>query len=415
MILSDMRDDMPGKQSGGFRDQATETSAVANSRAGERSCANNNWYREMRSLKWVWQGLDPWMLQEVQSRISVSKNPRTTEQLLDTVIGFRPGNWIYEWSQEAALCHRNGTLLWEEGQQEAAKQVLMRSSLYYTLASYPHFRGDRLAADAHLQANRAYREAGELMPVPLKVIDVPVEGRNLPCFLHLPQKALDQTVPLVIISGGGDALQTDFYRVFRSYLEPAGIAMLTVDMPGVGYAAHWTLDQDTAQVHREVLNHVSKLEHIDPERVGMIGMRMGGNSGMRLTCTESGLRALAIIGAPLHDAFVKEEILPHLSMMATDELASRLGVDAANRSLLRARIINLSLKHQGLLSKRRVDIPILAIAHPDDPFGTLADAKLAANVARQGEVFQLGRKGLFASIEESFFRASHWMIEQFSD
>lgn len=412
-MLSDMRDDLPGGKNTQIRQNCEETSAVANSKAAERKCAQPGWYREIRTLKWVWQGLDPWLLQDVQARIAVSESPRTHPQLLDTVIGFRPGNWTYEWSQEGANTHQQGIMLWEEGQQEAAKQTLMRASLFYTIASYPHFRGDMLASDAHIQANRSYREAGELMGCPLRTLDIPVAGKTLPCYLHIPEHAKD-SMPLVIVSGGGDALQTDFYRVFRSYLEPHGIAMLTVDMPGVGYAQHCPLQQDTACVHRAVLDYLANLDYIDQQRVAMIGLRMGGNSAMRLACTDERLRAVALIGAPLHDVFVKDEIFSAVSMMSIDELASRLGVDGANRTLLKAEAKQLSLKTQGLLSKRRIDIPLLAIAHPADPMGTLADAQLAANVARSGEVLKLSRSGLFSSLEESFFRACHWLGEKLS-
>ena len=230
-MLSDMREDLPEVREGMRNQRSVETSAIANSQAANLQLPRSGWYREMRTLKWIWQGLDPLLLQEVQARIAVSSNPRTNPKLLDTVIGFRPGNWSYEWSQEAALFFQQAQMREELGEEEEARRCYMRSSLLYTIASYPHIRGDRLATDAHLLANRSYCAAAKLAPHTLKTLQIPYNGKTLQCYLHLPHT--DAPNPVVIISGGGDGLQTDFYRAYRAFFEPKGIAMLTLDMPGI--------------------------------------------------------------------------------------------------------------------------------------------------------------------------------------
>jgi len=410
-MLNDMKEDLPEAREGMRNQRSIETSAIANSRAAQLQLNSPGWYREMRTLKWVWQGLEPLLLQEVQARIAVSSNPRTNDKLLDTVVGFRPGNWTYEWSQEAALLVQQAQLRDELGEQEAARIAYMRASLLYTIASYPHIRGDRLATDAHLLANRCYCNAAKLAPhALLKTIQVPYAGRKLQCYLHLPHT--DYPPPVVIVSGGGDGLQTDFYRAYRACFEPKGIAMLTMDMPGIGYCQQWDWNQNTAELHLAVLNHLKSVPWVDDNRIAMLGLRMGGNSAVRTAYLQpDALKAVVAIGAPLHDALTQSDLMAKLSQMKKDELACRLGLDSASESLLQAHLSTFSLRNQGLLAVRRNKVPMLAITHSKDHLSTQRDAELLAKSSMEGSKFLLPRSSLFASIELAYSKAADWIAQ----
>lgn len=406
--LHDMRDDSPGSLVKMQRNQAIETSTVANSEMGQHP-VKSGWYRDMRMFKWVWQGLDPVLLQEVQARIAVSENERTHPELIDTVIGYRPGNWIYEWSQEAALCMLDGKAALSSGENDKAHELLLQASLLYTIAGYPHLRGDKLACDAHLLANQAYQLAGTLTQPKLQIVKVPYQGKQMQCYLHLPKS--DQPVPLVIIAGGGDALQTDYFRIFQNYLEPAGIGLLTVDMPGIGYAEHWTLQQDTSELHQQVLAHMADSPFVLKQKMALLGVRTGGHVAVRAAyIVPEHVAAVAVIGAVVHDAYVNPELRHQTSPMVIDELASRLGIDAANTDLIAATLGNFSLRRQGLLGVRRTQVPMLAIAHPHDPYATLADAKLIASSSYRGQVYALSRPTFASSFDMAFAKACGWLV-----
>lgn len=46
--------------------------------------------------------------------------------------------------------------------------------------------------------------------------------------------------------GGLDSLQIDYYSLYERYFAPNGIAMLTLDMPSIGFSSKWKLTQDSA-------------------------------------------------------------------------------------------------------------------------------------------------------------------------
>ncbi|MBW8189627.1 alpha/beta hydrolase [Neiella marina] len=404
----DMKEDGAGK--GMQRKQASETSSVANSLAHERT-AQPGWYRQMQVFKWAWQGLDPLLLQEVQARIAVSTNKRTHDDLIDTVIGYRPGNWNYEWSQEGALRMHDGKAALAAGERDAARKHFLQSCLFYTIAGYPHLRGDMLAEDAHVLANQAYQHAGTLMINPLQTVKVPYQGKELQCYLHLPKS--DDPVPLVIMAGGGDSLQSDYFRVFRDYLGPLGIAVLGVDMPGVGYAEHWTLEQDTSALHLQVLQHIKSSPWVNSRKIAMVGMRAGGHAAVRAAyMAPESLAAVVAIGAPVHEAMVDKHLTSKVPQMLLDQWASRLGMDAAYPELMMATVANFSLRRQGLLGVRRTPVPMLALAHPDDDYGTMADASLIASSSERGELKQLKRPTFASSIDTAFATTAKWLTQQ---
>ncbi|CAA2930680.1 Esterase FrsA [Arsenophonus endosymbiont of Bemisia tabaci Q2] len=60
-----------------------------------------SWYRILNQLIWIWCGNDGLEIEGVLSRISANNRIRSFDNLLDTIIGYQPGNCAYEWSQQA--------------------------------------------------------------------------------------------------------------------------------------------------------------------------------------------------------------------------------------------------------------------------------------------------------------------------
>ena len=82
-----------------------ETSTISNSAqeldsvTGEQvlieGALSKAWYRILRSSFWIWQGADPIELEDVLSHIATGEGERCRPELLDTLRGYGPGNWIY--------------------------------------------------------------------------------------------------------------------------------------------------------------------------------------------------------------------------------------------------------------------------------------------------------------------------------
>ena len=205
-----------------------ETSTISNSvermddPCGEQvlieGVCSSAWYRVLRRTFWIWQGADPIELEDVLSHIATGEGERSYPDKLDTLKGYAPGNWIYEFSQLAGDYLKRGRDLEDEGMLDAARTAYLRAARYYSLASYPHLKGDELAEQAQVQGNLAYRDAGRLMSVPLRELKIPFRGKEICGYLHLPTE--EHTVPVVMVSGSIDSLQIDFTACLSSTWHP---------------------------------------------------------------------------------------------------------------------------------------------------------------------------------------------------
>lgn len=394
---------------------ASETSTIAF--AGRRSPGTQEpapfvdgadlpgFYRLQKRAFWHWLGVDSIEIEATLARMAAAPGPRSVDGWLDTVAEYRPGNWVFEWSRLGAEAQQRARCA---GTPEQARQQFLAAARYFALASYPHLKGDRLALQAQLLANQAYREAGRLLPVPLKELRIPFNGKEVQGYLHLP--ANDRPLPLVMVSGSLDSLQLDFWRFYERYLAPAGIAMLTVDMPGVGYSAHWPLVQDSSRLHQAVLHYVPNIPWVDERRVAMLGVRMGGNVAARLASLEPfRLRAAVSIAGAANLFFSERDRFMRAPAMLRDSIANRLGMKSNDWEGVFQHCRGLSLKTQGLLA-RKTPVPLLSIGHRHDFLCPEPEIQALAAASRSGEALVLDRLPLLQVYEAALARTRDWLL-----
>ncbi|EKP0263029.1 alpha/beta hydrolase, partial [Aeromonas sobria] len=125
-----------------------ETSEISNSSVADVAEAQSDqmfidgsmsksWYRLLRRPSWAWQGADPVEVEQTLAQIAMATGERTHDCYLDTIKGYVPGNWIYEWSQLAGTYFKRGRELCEQGDPKGALKQLLKAVRYYSIASYP--------------------------------------------------------------------------------------------------------------------------------------------------------------------------------------------------------------------------------------------------------------------------------------
>lgn len=367
-----------------------------------------NWYRMLNRLLWIWRGIDPWEIEEVLARIAASKSDRTDERLLDTVIGYRPGNWIYEWSHQGMVWQQRGM---DEPDPALAGRHWLQAANFYSVAAYPHLCGDLLAEQAQTLANRAWEEAAGRLSYELKALNFPITGGgSVTGFLHLPAQG-NGPFPTVLVCGGLDMLQNDTYRLFHDYFAPAGLAMLTIDMPSIGFSSKWTLSQDSSFLHQQVLKGLAAIPWVDSRRITAFGFRFGANIAVRLAYLESQrLRGVACLGPVVHALLtdpVRQDKAPDMYM---DVLASRMGMARASDAALKVELSRYSLKTQGLLG-RRCPTPMLAGFWDNDPFSPKEEAALIASSSQSGAVLRIKPAPVYDNFHRALLEIRDWLAK----
>ncbi|WP_075183472.1 esterase FrsA [Pantoea sp. 1.19] len=367
------------------------------------------WYRMINKVLWSWRGLSPLEIDAVLARIAMGPDERTDPQQLDTVVGYRNGNWQYEWVREGGSWQARA--LRTAGDAAAGEQWLHASRLY-SIAAYPHIKGDPLAEQAQTLANRAYEEATARLTGELKELTFtmpggpPVQG-----FLHMPP-GVKAPYPTVLVCGSLDSLQSDYYRLFHDYLAPLGLAMLTLDMPSVGFSVKWTLNQDSSFLHQQVLRELAQVPWIDHTRVAAFGLRFGANIAVRLAWLEaSRLKAVACLGPVVHALLSDAALQDRVPDMYMDVLASRLGMANTSDSALRTELGRYSLKTQGLLG-RRCPTPLLSAFWQEDLFSPESESRLIVSGAAQGKLLAIPRTPLRQGFDHALHDIARWIAKR---
>ncbi|MBP6121922.1 MULTISPECIES: esterase FrsA [Providencia] len=364
------------------------------------------WYRMINRLMWIWRGIDVLEIEDVLSRIAVSDADRSNNALLDTVIGNRRGNWCFEWSTQA-MHWQQKALEFEKG--EKAGDAWLRAANLYSIAAYPFIKGDELADQAVLLACKAYDSAAQFSQYQLKKIAFKIEGGKEVCgFLHIPSN-VQGPYPTVMVCGMLDSLQIDFCRYFRDYLEPLGIAMLTLDMPSIGYSIKYKLSQETSTLHEQVVRQIDTIPWIDHTRFGIVGMRFGANIALRLAymCPDK-IKAVAVIGPIVHSLLNEDKYQRDIPRMVLDVFASRLGIYHVDGTSLRHELSCYSLKNQGLLGKRS-KVPMMSVHLENDIYSPKAESDLIRRSSVDSHIVTLPSSPVFANFEKSLSETTEWL------
>ncbi|XTZ37554.1 esterase FrsA [Salmonella enterica] len=364
-----------------------------------------HWYRMLNRLMWIWRGVDAREILEVQARIVMCKAERTDDDLYDTVVGYRGGNWIYEWSTQAMLWQQKAT---QEADAALSGRHWLHASNLYSIAAYPHLKGDVLAEQAQALANRAYEEAAQRLPGSMKEMEFSIPGgAPVTGFLHMPQG--DGPFPTVLMCGGLDSLQSDYYTLYERYFSPLGIAMLTLDMPSVGFSSKWKLTQDSSMLHQQVLKALPNIPWVDHTRVAAFGFRFGANVAVRLAYLEAPrLKAVACLGPVVHTLLNEPLRQGRVPEMYLDVLASRLGMHDASDEALRIELNRYSLKVQGLLG-RRCPTPMLSGFWQNDPFSPEEESRLITSSSADGKLLEIPFNPVYRNFDKALQQISGWI------
>ncbi len=402
-----------------------ETSTIIASSATKKHLLKNNavmdgeeqagWYRLLKFMLWDWQGLDVVDCYEVISRISASKNPRSDAEVLDSVIGFRSGNWTYEWTQKGMLYYKQGNEFAKLDKTDQAREAYYLASQFYSIASYPHLKGDELSIQAQVLAFNSYKESAKYNnKMVLKEIKVPFQGKEVTCYLHLPN---EETIhPVVIISAGLDTLQCELLPLFEQELAPAGIAMLTVDLPGVSHSSHVKLEQNSSNLHQAICHFLRDVPWVDHDRIALMGIRFGGNVAARLAFLEPDcVKSVVCIGAAVGSVFDKLDNFKKLPPMLLDCIASRMQLKNSSAEQLYQFCVPLSLIKQGLLARTRIKTPLLSIGHKDDIICNEQDLQLIARASSEGECHIIDKPPIFKSYLNSLSYSAKWLTSNLAE
>lgn len=272
--------------------------------------------------------------------------------------------WVRNGDEHADLARRAE----KDGHHRTAGEEWIRASLSYHFAKFVwmiDMDRHRAAAEKTVEASRA---GLRLLDPSAERLEIPFEDHTIYGNLRLPRGVARP--PLVLLIPGLDSTKEEFFVPEEVFLA-RGMATFSMDGPGqgeTGYTTHIRPDYEAAV--GAVLDVLCARDDLAGDRVGAMGVSLGGYYGARAAAFEPRLRAVVISGGP-YDYGV---IVPKRPPNSRAAFMHHSGATTEEETFANARKITLA----GVAD--RIQQPLLVVFGKQDG---LVPWEQAAEVARQ--------------------------------
>jgi esterase FrsA len=161
---------------------------------------------------------------------------------------------------------------------------------------------------AYQHSLRMFRKAAKHFDPPLEIVELPFDGKKLVGYLQRPPGVAKP--PVVMHWGGVDGWKEDRLRIAKAVMH-AGLASLTIDMPGSGENPVLYGDPAAERTYLTWLDHLPRRADIDGRRVGVWGGSFGAYWAARLAFVAADrIKGAVFHGGNIHYGFQREWLVP---------------------------------------------------------------------------------------------------------
>ena len=205
-------------------------------------------------------------------------------------------SWYVAFNSAADRIAAEGRDQLRRGHRISARDSFMRaSSYYYSSEFFLHGTpGDPRISRAYRNSIGCYKQACALFETPIEPVDIPYEGKRLPGYFHQPDGP-HQKRPTLLIHTGFDGSAEEMHMTGARAAVERGYNVVAFDGPGQYGALHrdgLVFRPDWEKVIGPVIDFALKRAVVDPERIVLMGMSLGGLLAPRAAAFEPRLAAV---------------------------------------------------------------------------------------------------------------------------
>lgn len=196
-------------------------------------------------------------------------------------------DWLFDISRDAE----------EAGHPVTARDGYLRAANYYRTAEF-FLHGnptDPRIRDTSRRSVRSFRRATLLFKRPIEVVEIPYEDTVLPGYFYPAEGERSTPAPLVIIHNGFDGTAEEIWAMGGRAGQERGFSILAFDGPGQGQVIREQgipFRHDWENVVTPVVDYALRRPDVDPDRVALIGISLGGVLAPRAAAFEKRLAAV---------------------------------------------------------------------------------------------------------------------------
>jgi esterase FrsA len=302
------------------------------------------------------------------------------EKVMAALKSLDKDHWAEEWSKIGLGYEAKGDAAAKAGASgKELAEIYMHAFDACRVGRYPSPTSPgKLQAFQH--SLRMFRKAAKYFDPPLEIIEIPFEGKKLVGYLQKPPGVAKP--PVVMHWGGVDGWKEDRLKIAKTAMD-AGLASLTIDMPGSGENPVLYGDPAAERTYFAWLDYLPTRNDVDRKRVAVWGGSFGAYWAARLAHTAADrIKGAVFHGGNVHYGFQPEWLVPAFTTGGATYLFGAASLlDARGRAMgvktveeFLAAVAPLSLKTMGLLDKKSA--PLLGVNGKLDDQAPIADVYL---------------------------------------
>ena len=206
--------------------------------------------------------------------------------------------WHENWKRVAEKVEHLAARDEEAGHHLSAGRKYLRATLYYSAAERFLNNRDPRKLETYKKFLSSFKKAIQLRREPVEWVEVPFKDSSLPA-LFVPALGGGKA-PCMIHFDGFDVMKETIYSRVGSEYRRRGISLLIVDHPGVGEALRMRnmySGPDTEVPAAACVDYLETRSDVDPERIGIIAVSLGGYYAPRAAAFEKRLKCCVAWGA----------------------------------------------------------------------------------------------------------------------
>lgn len=189
-----------------------------------------------------------------------------------------PWSWSKEWDSTAKRLQALAEDSESQGHRVSAGEAYLRASNYYVASMHRHPDPYHDSIERMTRASVSCFSKGiKNLNLPIEEVQIPYEGTTLPGYFFRSPVA-DAKAPTMIIFNGRDAWAIQD-KVLAEAGTRRGYHVMLFDGPGQGPVLRLQglpFRHDWEKVITPVVDYTLKMDGVDPDRIGVMGLSMGG-------------------------------------------------------------------------------------------------------------------------------------------
>jgi hypothetical protein len=303
--------------------------APSSEKGGDMEVENGSTAEPAEGLQFVFQDQE-YSFQALRAISQACAGGADIGECLSTVYRIKEGDdesWYREWLSTAQRVEKMAQDFQDQGDQISAKECYFRASNYYRSAEFFLHTNpqDPRIVETSKKSRDCFLEAAALSDGLIKTVEIPFEGTTLPGYFCLVDKS-GALRPLLIIQTGFDGTGEELYIWVAAAALKRGFNCLIFEGPGQGRVIreqHIPFRPNWETVVTPVVDFALEQPEVDPERIALMGISLGGYFAPRAVAFEHRIKA-CIANGGVYDfhANVMRNAPPDFEKMLDDESAA---------------------------------------------------------------------------------------------